>query len=81
MNFTQVVLQLFQVLPPALMETRQEIFYRVAESFEANAQAMVTNLGAVPKHKTVELTRFLPALQRKMPENQAARLQPVCPRG
>ena len=64
MNFTKIVLQLFQVVPPALMETRKEIFYRVPEAFEANAQAMVTDLRAVPKDKTVELTRFLPTFQR-----------------
>jgi hypothetical protein len=77
MNFPEKVLQLLQVLSPALMKARKEIFYGIPESFEADAQAMVTGFRAIPQDHAVEQTRLLPALKREMPKNQTTWLQPV----
>src|SRR5580692_1296824 len=66
MDLAQQVLDFFQVVSPRFVLDGQKIFHNIAEAFDADAETVECNLGAVAQGTVVEFPGFGPALEREM---------------
>src|SRR5580658_3781352 len=62
-DFAQQILHRLQVVAPGLVLLGQEILDDVAKAFDADAQAVKRNLGAVAKSAVVEIAGGGPTLE------------------
>ena len=65
-NLAQRILQSLQILAPALVVLRQEIFYRVAQALNADAKRVPRRLTAVAQCEPLKFSRLVPPLQSQV---------------
>ena len=80
-NFAEQVLQFFKVVAPGFVLGGKKILDDVAEAFDADAQAVECDLGAIAQGAVVEFAGFGPALESEMFEEWAARTEAGGARG
>lgn len=71
-DFAKQILHRLQVVAPGLVLLGQEILHDVAQTFDADAQGVKRNLGAVAKGAVVEIAGGGPTLEGEVLEHSAA---------
>ena len=71
-NFTEQVLDLFEVIAPSLVLNREKVFYDVTEALDADSQTVESQLRSVVQRLAMKFASGGPALQGEMLEKRVA---------